>query len=110
MLLGVGEDLLKQPITTLLKKQPANKLYQVIIYLAPGDYHRFHSPADIKVLKRKEIDGYHYPVNESSITSGKKVYEKNARISLFGEWKQGLLAMVMVGALNVSRIKILPKE
>jgi phosphatidylserine decarboxylase len=51
--------------------------------LGPGDYHRFHSPADIKVLKRKEIDGYHYAVNEGSITSGKKVYEKNARVSLF---------------------------
>ena len=33
------------------------ELYHVILYLAPGDYHHFHSPADWKVLKRRHFPG-----------------------------------------------------
>ena len=42
--------------------------------------------------------------------TGKKIYEKNARICLFSEWKYGVLAMALVGALNVSRIKLVNKK
>jgi phosphatidylserine decarboxylase len=48
-------------------------------------------------------------VNEASILSGKRVYETNARKSLFSEWKQGMLGMAFVGALNVSRIHLVNK-
>lgn len=92
------------PIHTFVRKNKDNKLFQVIIYLAPGDYHRFHAPARMTICKEKRIEGGYDPVNEESILSGKKVYHTNGRVVLFSEWSQGLLAMALVGALNVSRI------
>lgn len=78
----------------------------MVIYLAPGDYHRFHSPTEIDILKRVEIDGRCDSVSEKTIAKGKPIYEKNGRITVTSQWKEGLLTMVMVGALNVMRIHI----
>jgi len=41
----------------LLKSPDVNCLYQVVIYLAPGDYHRFHSPAEWNVSLRRHFPG-----------------------------------------------------
>lgn len=36
---------------------PENQLHFSIIYLAPGDYHRFHSPVDWTVYSRRHFPG-----------------------------------------------------
>ena len=36
---------------------PRNKLYYCIMYLAPGDYHWFHSPTDWTIEHRRHIPG-----------------------------------------------------
>ena len=43
-------------MNTLLRN-PSNELQYCIIYLAPGDYHRFHSPADWTVYSRRHFSG-----------------------------------------------------
>lgn len=75
--------------TLKLSKNPDSKLYQAIFYLNPGDYHRYHSPADIVVKRRNHILGYLAPVKESYIATHERVYEGNERVAIFGEWKFG---------------------
>ncbi len=55
----------------------------MVIYLAPGDYHRFHSPAHINILKKLYTPGLLDTVKESSIAAGNSKYEKNARLTMF---------------------------
>lgn len=50
-----------------LLKNPDNKLYQLIIYLAPGDYHRFHSPTDWDIKFRRHFPGLFYLVSFTQI-------------------------------------------
>lgn len=42
---------------TRLLMNPRNNLYQAVVYLAPGDYHRFHSPTNWKVNFRRHFQG-----------------------------------------------------
>lgn len=78
----------------------------MIFYLAPGDYHRYHSPIDFEAKKRLLIEGYLKPVKVSYIQKKPKVYENNERVCVFGEGKNGFLSLVYVGALNVGSINL----
>lgn len=40
-----------------LQLHPDNDLFHCIIYLAPGDYHRFHSPTHWNVVHRRHFPG-----------------------------------------------------
>lgn len=93
-----------------MKLNKNNRLFQLVVYLAPGDYHRFHTPVNMDILKRTPIDGRCDSVSEKTISKGKPIYEKNGRITLTCKWKEGLMTMVMVGALNVMRINITEKN
>ena len=37
--------------------QPGNRLFHCVFYLAPGDYHRFHSPANWTIQHRRHFPG-----------------------------------------------------
>jgi phosphatidylserine decarboxylase len=37
--------------------RPDKKLYHVVIYLAPGDYHGIHTPVDMTVTHRRHFPG-----------------------------------------------------
>lgn len=43
--------------TTKQQGSAATRLYHCVLYLAPGDYHGFHSPADWSVAVRRHFPG-----------------------------------------------------
>ena len=53
----------EQNFVAELKVDPSNQLYQIVIYLAPGDYHRYHSAAEFLVKKRRYYPGDLFSVN-----------------------------------------------
>ena len=57
----------QKDIDHFLKKKKNTDLYSVIMYLAPGDYHRFHSPAGFIARHGKHIPGLLRPVNNISL-------------------------------------------
>ena len=97
----------KQQTETLLNSVSGrgNQLHYMVIYLSPGDYHRFHSPAVHCVTSRRHIAGYLSPVKPSYVTKHRDVFKNNERVNLFGTWQQDLFfCQSYVGALNVGSI------
>jgi len=83
-----------------------NNLYFCVIYLAPGDYHRFHSPVAWVVERRRHFTGDLFSVSPYIVNRLKDLFVLNERVALLGRWKYGFYSMVPVGATNVGSIKI----
>ena len=88
-------------------------MHQVIFYLCPGDYHRFHAPTNLTILSTRALGSKLRPVNiKSLLKTGGKVYEENARKILHGYYQaanpqfKNYIGLVMIGTLNVSDIVI----
>ncbi|KAI0932815.1 hypothetical protein AcW1_000169 [Taiwanofungus camphoratus] len=86
--------------------KPENTLFFVVIYLAPGDYHRFHSPAAWVVEKRRHFVGDLFSVSPWMVKRLPNLFVLNERVALLGRWKHGFFGMIPVGATNVGSIKI----
>jgi len=81
------------------------KLYETTIYLSPGDYHRFHSPADWTVMMRRYFPGTMYSVSPKIVKMIPTCIVTNERVAWYGRWKYGTFIMVAVAATNVGDIK-----
>ncbi|WBA81805.1 archaetidylserine decarboxylase [Endozoicomonas sp. GU-1] len=75
------------------------------IYLSPGDYHRFHMPISGKLKKTIHIPGKLYSVSPKSAKNIDNLFVKNERLVCIFDTAQGPMAMIMVGAINVSSIE-----
>lgn len=74
-------------------------------YLSPKDYHRYHSPMDLKILSLTHIPGKLYPVNFPLLRKKKDLFIENERVILECEDKKGnTQILVLVGALNVGKM------
>lgn len=89
-----------------LLKNKNNILHQCIIYLAPGDYHRFHSPCDWTASFRRHFSGKLLSVNPWMARLIPGLFVMNERASYIGEWKHGFFSMTAVGATNVGSIEV----
>ncbi|KAI9886024.1 MAG: hypothetical protein M1823_002191 [Watsoniomyces obsoletus] len=81
-------------------------LYYVVVYLAPGDYHRFHSPTSWVVEKRRHFAGELYSVSPYLQRILPGLFTLNERVVLLGRWRWGFFSFTPVGATNVGSIKI----
>ncbi|XP_023335946.1 phosphatidylserine decarboxylase proenzyme 1, mitochondrial isoform X2 [Eurytemora carolleeae] len=81
-------------------------LYQVVIYLCPGDYHGFHSPTSWRLERISHISGELMSVAPGVLQQVPGLLHLNERVVLEGEWRYGYFCMVAVGATSVGSIEI----
>jgi phosphatidylserine decarboxylase len=78
-----------------------------VVYLAPGDYHRVHSPVDGEVSLVRGIPGDLYPVNSIGEKHIPQLFVRNHRAAIAIDTRGlGRVTVVMVGAVIVGRITI----
>ncbi len=100
--LALGE----RPWYARLTSEHRTALYYVVIYLAPGDYHRFHSPCAWVAEKRRHFAGELYSVSPYLQKTLPGLFVLNERVVLLGRWRWGFFSYTPVGATNVGSIKI----
>ncbi|XP_041826327.1 phosphatidylserine decarboxylase proenzyme, mitochondrial [Melanotaenia boesemani] len=89
-----------------LLSSPESDLFHVVVYLAPGDYHCFHSPTDWRVELRRHFPGSLMSVNPGVARWVKELFCLNERVALTGQWKHGFFSLTAVGATNVGSIRV----
>jgi phosphatidylserine decarboxylase len=79
------------------------------VYLSPRDYHRIHSPEAAELVQARWVPGTRYSV-APGVLNRRDVLAVNERVVLRLETVHGPLLLVLVGALNVGRIRVLGVE
>lgn len=104
--MGLRTSIERKRSTSGTSVKEGNALYFTVIYLAPGDYHRFHSPTAWVVEKRRHFVGELFSVSPYMAKRLRNLFVLNERVALLGRWKFGFFGMIPVGATNVGSIKI----
>lgn len=98
--ISVAQNLTPNPLESFQNKQ----LYFAVIYLAPGDYHRYHSPTNWVTTLRRHFIGELFSVAPFFQKTLQGLFVLNERVALLGYWKHGFFSMIPVGATNVGSI------
>ncbi|KAG5681798.1 hypothetical protein PVAND_011206 [Polypedilum vanderplanki] len=93
-------------IENLKQNQEGTNLYHCVIYLAPGDYHRFHSPTSWKPNIRRHFHGELLSVNPKIANLVPGLFCINERAAYIGEWEHGFFSFTAVGATNVGSVQV----
>ena len=100
--LALGE----RPWYDMLSPDKTTSLYYAVVYLAPGDYHRFHSPTNWVVERRRHFAGELYSVSPYLQRTLPGLFTLNERVVLLGRWRHGFFSLIPVGATNVGSIRV----
>lgn len=84
----------------------SNQFSYATLYLSPSQYHRVHLPISGTVTRTRYIPGKRFSVNEATASSIRGLYCHNERVITWFKTNVGEMALVLVGALNVSSISI----
>ncbi len=84
---------------------PLDGGYAWTIYLSPRDYHRIHAPAECALTRVEWFPGACYSV-APAVLARRTVLPINERAVLELATSRGPLWLVLVGALNVGRIRV----
>jgi phosphatidylserine decarboxylase len=78
-----------------------------VVYLAPRDYHRVHSPVDGQVTLVRSVSGDLYPVNKIGERHIPQLFVRNQRVAIVIDTPAyGRVTAVMVGATIVGRVTV----
>lgn len=79
------------------------------IYLSPRDYHRIHSPERSQLREIAWVQGSRHPV-KPSVLARRRVLDVNERVVMAFDSAHGPYFHVLVGALNVGRMRVVGVE
>ena len=80
-----------------IKNSPDNCLYCCVIYLAPNDYHRFHSPIEWRVHFRRHFPGKLYSVHGCIFWA--YIYRRICEINSDMKWTLDMLFFTLYSAI-----------
>lgn len=88
------------------REKEGRDLYQIVIYLAPGNYHAFHAPARWVAEKELHFPGLLLSVRPSILNRLPRLFCLNERVVIRGHWKHGFFSLSAVAATNVGDVMI----
>ncbi len=75
------------------------------LYLSPRDYHRIHMPIAGKLRLMRYIPGRLFSVADHTVNEIPGLFARNERCVCLFDTDEGQMALVLVGAINVSAIE-----
>lgn len=75
------------------------------IYLSPRDYHRLHMPCAGRLIRQTHVPGRLFSVGPHAVRALPGLFTRNERVVTLFETPNGLMALVLVGAINVAAIE-----
>jgi len=102
----LGDDQCRDHGYLLQNSPESHDLHQVVVYLGPADYHRFHSPATWMITSSTHIPGSLLSVRPDVVGALPGLFHTNERAVFRGSWKHGFFSLIAVGATNVGSIVV----
>ncbi|MDX2055912.1 MAG: archaetidylserine decarboxylase [Polyangiaceae bacterium] len=98
-------------VAELIGEEPQEARFRngsfAVVYLAPADYHRVHSPVDGKGVLVRGIPGDYFPVNEIGEKHIPRLFVRNNRVAIsIDSETHGRVVVILVGAYIVGRISM----